>query len=548
MPIDLDRMQWLTLLVWVSLILLYLALVVGIALSARGLRVRLAVCWTGRHTGTFRGLRPLLLGTAVAITAAFLFQVSATEQLPMRLSVVVIGASVMALSLDWGWKQMRSWALRRSAETRDWRLRAEASCHEMEGLFDQSEILRRACRILMQDLGCRHVHLFLVADEVLTCSESAPQPPESAPTFSTSSLLHAALSAGWNFSPLRVFDPHTVLPVRWSHGDADHLAAEQEALATLDARLVVPLQVGLQLEGFFVLGPLAEDKDYGPHHAAFAQAISAQASRLLSAAMRATPEFQRVIETAEAQASARSARATLTHLVPPERPDLADLDFAARQWVGKDPAGVFYDVIALPGRAVALFLAEIPGPAEDASVRLVQLQAILRTRARAYNEDLAELLESTRRALEFSAAGLPPIALFCARYASGSHSLQYVNAGIYPPLCLLQGADGAQVTRLQICGQAITPGEDAAAFRQEEIAIQPGDALAVVSSGIPGALNSDGQTWGELGLGQALLDADSHTSSELADATLAAASAFTAANPQLPPRIVMVLRPRDAAQ
>ncbi len=548
MPIDLDGMQWLTLLVWVSLILLYLSLVVGIALSARGFRLRLGVTWAGRHSGSVRGLRPLLVGTAVAITAAFLFQVSAPEQLAMRLSVVLIGASVMAFSLDYGWKQLHAWALRRSAEARDWRLRAEAACHELEGIFDQGEILRRACRILVQELGCRHAYLFLVSDEVYACSESAPQPPESAPTFSTSSLLHAALSAGWNFSPLRVFDARAALPLRWSYGDAEQLAVEQEHLASMDARLVVPLQVGLQLEGFFVLGPMPEDRDYGPHHAGFAQAMSAQASRLLSAAMRATPEFQRVIDTAEAQASARSARATLMHLVPPERPDIPDLDFAARQWVGKEPMGVFYDVLALPGRAIAIFLAEIHGPAEEASVRLVQLQAILRTRARAYNEDLAELLESTRRALEFSAAGLPPIALFCARYACGSNRLQYVNAGIYPPLCLVRGTDGAQVTRLQACGEAITPGAEEIVFRQEEIEIRPGDALAIVSSAIPGAVNADGQAWGELGLGQALLAADSHTSSELADATLAAASAFTAANPQLPPRIVMVLRPRQAAQ
>ena len=541
MLLYLDRMQWLTLLVWLGLIFLYLGLLAGILLSSRGLRLGLAVAWSQRYGPPRRGLRGLLIGLACAILAMFLLQASAGESTAVRVSVALIGAAVAWLFLDWAAKQFHALIFRRSAEARDWMLRSVAATADLHGLFDRHLILHRACALLRDNLHCSHVYFLELAAGCYRLSAAAPAAPAAPLEFPASSLLQAELSAGLRFRALPVIHPHTALPQRWSSGPGAELAAEQALLDSLGAHVVVPLQSEFHLSGFFLLGVLDEGHAYGPHHLAFAESIARQTAQSLASAANAVPAFERVAEEALEQASRRSARATRTHLAPPDRLQLPDLDFATEYWLGDLPGGSCYDIFSLPGRAAAFFLAEIPGPSEEASVRLVQLQALLRTRARAYHEDLAELADSTRRAIALSAAGRPPIALFCARFVSGSTRLRYLNAGVYPPIHLRRTPDGAQIVRLTTGGDPLEP-QSASLFQEGEIEFLPGDILAIASSGIPGAAAPDGTLWGEGGLVDALLAGDKDRAADIAQHTLAAAAAFTAGSQEQPPRILLVLR------
>lgn len=541
MLLYLDQMQWLTLLVWLGLLILYLGLLAGILFSTRGLRLELSVAWSERLTPPSRWLRSLLLGLACAILALFLLQVSPGEATPVRVSVALIGVAVCWLFLDWAAKQFHAFILRRSAEARDWALRSTAATSALHGLFDRRQILERACLLLRENLHCRLVYLFELRDGAYRFSAAVPAPPVAPPVISSTSLLQRELSWGLRFRPLLLYHPQAAVPLRWSSGPEHELIAEQATLDSLAARVAVPVQFEFQLAGFFLLGALDHGHTYGPHHLAFAEAIARQVAQSLADSSRAVPEFERVAETAMEQASRRSARAARTHLAPPDRFQLPDLDFAAEYWLGDVPAGAYYDILSLPGRAAAFFLAEIPGPFEEASVRLVQLQALLRTRARAYHEDLAELADSTRRAISLSAASRPPIALFCARFVSGSSRLRYLNAGIYPPIHLRRTPGGAQIVRLTTGGDPIE-AQSAALFEEGEIEFLPGDLLAIASSGIPAASAPDGSAWGEGGLVDALLDGEHDQAADIAHQTLAAAMNFTAGRQDQPPRVLLILR------
>jgi hypothetical protein len=541
MLLYLDQMQWLTLLVWLGLLLLYLGLLAGILFSTRRLHLGLSVSWSERLTPSSRWLRSSLLGLACAILAMFLLQVSPGESTPVRVSVALIGAAVGWLFLDWATRQFHAFILRRSAEARDWALRSAAATSALHGLFDRRQILERACLLLRENLRCRHVYLFELRDGAYHFSAAVPAPPVAPPVISSRSLLQRELSWGLRFRPLPLYHPQSAAPLRWSAGPEHELMAEQATLDSLAARVAVPLQFEFQLAGFFLLGALDHGHAYGPHHLAFAEAIARQVAQSLADSSRAVPEFERVAEAAMEQASRRSARAARTHLAPPDRFQLPDLDFAAAYWLGDVPAGAYYDILSLPGRAAAFFLAEIPGPFEEAAVRLVQLQALLRTRARAYHEDLAELADSTRRAIALSAASRPPISLFCARFVSGESRLKYLNAGIYPPIHLRRTPGGAQIVRLTT-GRDPIEAQSAALLEEGEIDFLPGDLLAIASSGIPAAAAPDGSAWGEGGLVDALLDAEHEPAADIAHRTLAAAAHFTSGSPQQPPRVLLVLR------
>jgi len=541
MPTDLDQLGLLTLLVWLSVLLLFFFFLSALFFSVRSLRFNLGVAWSN-HTTAGSSLRAWLLTAAVAIVAALLVQISTGETLAVRLAMLAVGVAVTYVLIDWAWKQVIASALRRSGEARDWQLRSSSAAAELLKLFEPDAIHRTACSLLQSNLGCSHAWLFLATGNSHSLAASAPTPPSSDVSFSTTSLLHQELSSGMNLNALPVFDPVMMLPLRWSQGHPDRLAAEQSLLRSLNAQVVVPLRRELNLTGFFVLGPLAGDQPYAPHHLRFAEAIAHQTSLSLITAEHSVAAFRIATEAAEEQASRRSARATRCHLAPPDRFELPGLDFSVQYWSGDLPGTTFYDVVSLPQRTVMFFLAEIPGPAEEASVRLVQLQALLRTRARAYQEDLAELLESTRRALSLTAANRPPISLFCARFNSGSSKLHFVNAGHYPPLLMRLQPDGAQIARLTTGDPALCVGSSCS-FHEGEVEILNGDVISIASSSIPAATNPEAQPWGETNFVDSLLGWESQRPHELAQLTLASALEYTGHDLNQPPRFLIILRP-----
>ncbi|MBI5083234.1 MAG: SpoIIE family protein phosphatase [Acidobacteria bacterium] len=541
-----EYLQWLILLIWLAVLFIFASGMAAAFFSSRTLRIDLSISWFQHRQPHRPTLRPLLLTVLVAIAVALLLTISAGETLPMRLALALVGAGVSYITFDWGWNQAAAWVLRRSARSRDWSLLARSACAELQSLFDTPAIIPRACALISGHLGCAHVYFYSPSGDSYTLSASVPGPPEHPVEIPASSLLCQRLSATRTFHALTVLNHATGRPLRWSQGDAGFLAAEQNQLALLESSVVVPMQQDLALGGFFVLGPRNSGEPFHPHHLRFAEAIGRQAAISLATATFAASAFERAMESAHEQASRRTARVTRAHLAPPERTTLPGLDFGAEYWLGNIPGGAFYDVLALPNRATAVFIAEIPGPPEESAVRLVQLQALLRSRTLAGEESLAGVLESTRQALALSAANREPVALFCARYAADSRKLSYVNAGHYPPLLLRWGPEGSQITRLATGGLPLgTP--DAPPLEEGAVDLVAGDILAISSSGIPAALSPDQTPWGEGALVQALLGGEAQTARELVSSTLSAALDYTNRDPSQPPRLLIVLRTLPAA-
>lgn len=184
----LDRPQWLALLVWVAVLVIFLCSVAVVFFASRTLRVHVGAIWF-RHRQSRSTIRPTLLTVAVAIVCALLVQISSNETLAMRLSLKVVGAGVTWISFDWGWKQVAAIALHRSEEARQWQERSFGACLELERLFDRTAILETGCRVLREALGCHHVYLFLPTGSPYTVAVSNPEAPETDVSFAVNSLL-----------------------------------------------------------------------------------------------------------------------------------------------------------------------------------------------------------------------------------------------------------------------------------------------------------------------------------------------------------------------
>jgi len=513
-----DPLAWLTLAAWLAVLGLFLGLLALLLVSVRVWRIRLNITWSPPHTQMWHASQPLMLGATAAIAGAIAVQVSPDGPLLQRLSVA-LGAAVVTGALAYGfWIWVSRWADRRARLALDWSCRAVAAADQLSAVFDVNQVAETAYRILAEQLCCTHSLLYQRgADGYAPVNAQAAVFP-----------LDGAVARHINEVP-----PFHAWRVRDLHG-LD--ASGREALASTAAELLVALP-----GGFLILGPLEAERPYAACHLRFAESVAVQVASALASARHAVTVFDQVAEQAHQQASRRTARSTRVHLAPPERVDLPDAEIAAQYWTGDAPGGCFYDIISLPNRGTVLLLAEVPGPAEEASVRLVQFQALVRTRARVYNGDLAELVESTGRAIALSAAARPPIAVFCCRYRAGTGHLHYVNAGHFPPFVLRHGVHGAEVLRLAGGGDPLgTPSETP--FVEREFVLQAGDRVVVASSGFVQAKNPDGQTWGESGLIDTLLGTPVAHAHELAESVLDAALQFSAHSPLDPPRTLLALK------
>ncbi|MGC4052560.1 MAG: SpoIIE family protein phosphatase [Paludibaculum sp.] len=542
MNAGLDFLQRLALIVWLSVLLLFLSSLTAFFFASRRVRLDITVSWH-RHRPLGRTtLRPLLLTVAVAIVSALLVQISPLETPTTRLALVLVGAGVTWVSFDWSWKQTSAWVRHQAAENLAWRDRTRAAVTELQRQFEARTARQTACRLLHEVLGANHAYLYTRSADSFTLSAAAPAAPVSDVTFSGASLLHHELTNGHTFRCLRVMDAGGRGRRVWSKGMPARLEAEQSLLASVEAHVVVPIQDGPVLPGLIVLGPRMSGEGYSCEHLRFAEAIARQLVRTLAVCELSRSVVAQSKESTEVHASRRAALATRAHLTQPDKFELTDLDFAAEHWMGDTPGGAFYDIVSVPNRAAAFFLAEVPGPDEEAAVRLVQLQALLRTRARAYTEDLAELLESTQRALGPSAAERPPIGLFCARYVSGSGKLQYLNAGVYPPLLIRRTGEGAQIARLSCGGPPIGAGPEGP--RQVgEVEVRPGDLVAIASSGLAQAPGPECEVWGEPRFIDTVQGWESQRARDIVHLTLHSVHEFTGKNMSAPPRFLIILRP-----
>ena len=536
-----DWLEWFPLLLWLPVSVVFVLLAAAAWLAPRSLRVHLRMGWT-RHTPPARPrLRPLLAAGLATLAAVVLFGASAGEALPVRLAAGLSGAVVAWLVADFSWRAVRDSALRRSALAREWQVRTQQALAELACILEQDDPALAVCRILQNHLRCGRVLWYEAAEEGFRRKAACPPAEAEAPLWPRAGALAAALVLRPSGLPLPLAAPGNRVRLP-AVAAAAETSLEEAQLESLGAVLAVPLVRGGALDGFFLLGAPEGGDVYGPHHFAFLEKFCL-AAQLMLASAAAAAEIARKAE-AEARAQARHAaiRLALSALQPPDPVELPDLDCAGVA-DNRDECRVFFDSIPLPGRAAAFAAVEMEAGFEEAAIRLVQLQALLRTRARAYHEDLAELAASTRRALEAPGAGWPRVRLFLALYRCGERRLHYINAGFLPPFLFRRTMEGAQVLRLRHTGPPLA-AEDSFRCEEAETEFAPGDLLLAVSSTVPAAVNADGEAWGELRLIDSLNGWSPAPARQLLDQARNAWENFVAPPARRPPSLFLILRPK----
>jgi hypothetical protein len=537
-----DWLEWFPLLLWLPVAAAF-ALLAGAAwMAPRTLRVRIVAGWRRQTPPARPRLRPILAAGMSLLAASLLFAASAGEELPVRLAAVAAGAIVAWITADFAWRAASDAARRRAALQQKWqRLAREAREELLDVLSGGEEAATAACRILQRRLGCSRVLFFAATDSGFQCRASAGEPETPEMLWRPDAPLVEAMACPPVSAPLVLAGPDGSVRLPAALRQAP-VIEEESRLASLGAQVAAPLWRGEALAGFFLCSGLPDGESYGPCHLAFLESFVRDYGVLAEAAARAQELIRNAGQTARTEARRATGQLALSLVQPPEAVELPDLECAGTA-DNRGECRVWFDAVALPGRAGLFLAAELEAGFEEAALRIVQLQALLRTRARAYHEDLAELAASTQRALEAPGARWPQVRLFAALYRSGTRRLRYVNAGFLPPFLFRRTMDGAEVLRLRHTGPPLA-SESSLRCEEAEIELAPGDLLVAVSSTVPAAASSGGEPWGEVRLIDSLDGWKPAPARELLARAVTAWEAFTAPPAQRPPSLFLLLRPK----
>jgi phosphoserine phosphatase RsbU/P len=193
----------------------------------------------------------------------------------------------------------------------------------------------------------------------------------------------------------------------------------------------------------------------------------------------------------------------IQHWLVPEHPPVVpgvDLAFATRPQ--NTVAGDYYDAFLRAGpeghagQSLLMVVADVAGKSVPAALLMATFQASIHALA-ARPGNLDELARDLNRyACDHSLSGMRFTTAFIAEYDASSRRIGYINAGHNPPF--LRRASGAM---LRLSEGTVPFGIDAAAdYRSEPVAIEPGDLLVIFTDGLPEAVNTSGEEYGEVRL------------------------------------------------
>jgi sigma-B regulation protein RsbU (phosphoserine phosphatase) len=143
----------------------------------------------------------------------------------------------------------------------------------------------------------------------------------------------------------------------------------------------------------------------------------------------------------------------------------------------------FYNVVDVGEDKIALSMAEVPGGGIAGAVLAVASKVLIRSASR--NIDPPKVLSDVNLQISGSVQGMS-FSCFYAVLDTGSHTLEFVNAGFNPAFIV---DSGGSVDTLG--GGGIALGVlDRLDLKSERIPVQPGDVLMVYSDGVTEATNA----------------------------------------------------------
>jgi phosphoserine phosphatase RsbU/P len=251
--------------------------------------------------------------------------------------------------------------------------------------------------------------------------------------------------------------------------------------------LAVPLSTGERIEGVLAIGERASGLPFSDEDREIARTLAQQAMSALENA-----RLQRVREEKQRQdRELQVAREIQRSLLPARAPELAGFELAGESRPCYEVGGDSYDWIRLGDERLALVIADVSGKGTPASLLMASVSAFVH--ALAGTAEPARAIERLNRFLFARTQASRFVTLFYAELDLDSRRLAYVNAGHVPPFRV--GRNGS-VSRLAEGGPALglLPEAD---YAVGDVALEPGDVIAMVTDGVTEAMSPEEHEFGD---------------------------------------------------
>ncbi|MGH9431240.1 MAG: PP2C family protein-serine/threonine phosphatase, partial [Terriglobia bacterium] len=338
--------------------------------------------------------------------------------------------------------------------------------------------------------------------------------------------------------PARVYmdDPNS-----WLYRSADVTEEERQKLASLRARLLLPIGLKEKLLGFLTLGDKRSEEPYSGMDLRLLKSVATQTGLALENAQLTAAIAGEVAQREKLNREVEIAREVQERLFPQKLPAVPGLDYCGACRPALGVGGDYYDFLALPAGKLGIALGDVSGKGIAAALMMASLQASLRSEAMRGPCDLAALITNVSH-LVFEASSVNRYAtFFYAQYDPVTRELAYVNAGHNPPMIFRKTASGWQVRRLETGGTVVGLLEHYP-YCQGTEELASGDLLVAFTDGISESMNSADEEWGESRLMDTIEAADGLCAAKLIEQIMKAADAFAAGAPQHDDMTLVVAR------
>ena len=252
--------------------------------------------------------------------------------------------------------------------------------------------------------------------------------------------------------------------------------------------LCIPLLVRSRLTGTLTVYNRRSSAGFSKADERLLAIIAAQSAQVIENARLHEKEKQ-LLRVKEELALAHKIQ---VNLLPKQPPVIEGYDIAGKSLPAETVGGDYFDFMPMQEHYLGFCVGDVSGKGLPAALLMANVQATLRGQAFC-SRSVAACLEQSNKLLYQSAPKGTFVTLFCGLLDTTRHQVGYANAGHNRPLLLR--ADGT-LTTLSTGGLVlgVVPTH---AYKEDEVALHPGDTLLLYSDGITEAMNEDREQFGE---------------------------------------------------
>jgi len=188
--------------------------------------------------------------------------------------------------------------------------------------------------------------------------------------------------------------------------------------------------------------------------------------------------------------------------------------------------GDCFDMVPLPGRRVALAVADASGKGLPAALIIANVQSSVRTAALFAPGNPAAVVNAVNRQLHSCSPADRYATLFCSVFDENTRTLHYVNAGHNPAVVIRRS--GA-VSWLEASAAPVGCFAETV-YESQAVQLYPGDLIVAYTDGIVEATNTAGEEWRVEGLLAAVNRCQTRQPGSIVEAAFLALDEFSGDN------------------